>query len=394
MLLLSPILSGIFVAIVLATAGNCEDHRKSKVVGLAFLGIPGGIFLCQSLPLALNALLVFLVAVGGMFGGCSPRAFRRHIWMATVASYLIMSVFAINQMRDIPRLRERYPLESMAERLAYESQGPSANRLGQPFLDQPELRLSDRFELEVAHNQLGWNPFSFNSAAPLDLEDLHKGYVHHFIDSPGFGVGRMIRPSYRRLNRSFIREPPEEKPHTLPPPAYDDPSREKDYRDPWAAGSTTAAAVAGRVVFGKLHLDSLLDFVNQGHFGYIRDRTQVAGFVPHRFREMPRMPSGTAWQLDTLELISLLKHAEPVAYVSRELPRMDKLRDAPVRPLTEHERAMLDGLRRGEDLQVRSISDRLRMLGAIRAAEQCLRCHEVERGTLLGAFSYKLRLEQ
>lgn len=392
MLFGSLLYSTIFVMILLAVAGRSKPHRQAIVCGMAIAGIVGGLLVMSGVFL-LNALLALLAALVALANGSNPTAFRNWILGGTALTYLIIGGCGAYEMRDIPQLRERYPLESMAERLAYESQATSANRLGQPFMDQPELRLSDRLELEVAHNQLGWNPFSFNSAAPLDLEDLHKGYVHHFANSPGFGVGRMIRPSYRRLDRSFIREPPDDKPLTLPPPAYDDPSREKDYRDPWTDGSTPAA-VAGRAIFGKLHLDGLLDFFNQGNFGYIRDRTQVAGFVPHRFREMPQMPSGTAWQLDTLELVSLLKHAEPVAYVSRELPRMDKLREVPVRPLTEHERAMLDGLRRREDLQVRSIPDRLRMLGAIRAAEQCLRCHEVERGTLLGAFSYKLRLEQ
>ena len=35
----------------------------------------------------------------------------------------------------------------------------------------------------------------------------------------------------------------------------------------------------------------------------------------------------------------------------------------------------------------------LRMLGAIRAANQCVACHAAERGQLLGAFSYTLQLQ-
>jgi hypothetical protein len=391
MLILSLVLSGIFVAILLSMTGSGEPPQKAKVVGWAFLGIPGGLFLCQSAPLSLNALLVFVVSVGGLFGGCGPQAFRRHIWLATAATYLILGYFSISSMSKINRLRERYPLESMAERLAYEKRDSVFGKLDQPLPEPTALRLG-----EIEHRLTDQTPsfhIMFGSAPDArNLEDLHKSYVYHFIDSPGFGVGRMIRSmDYRNL---AYQSWDIEQHITLPPPAYDDPTREKDYRDPFVVGKPVATGLPHRDDLGRLHFDGQLDFVNQGKFGYVRDQTAVAGFKPHQFSKIPALERSVLWKLDTLELISLLKHAEPVAYVSRELPRMDKLREVPVRPLTEHERAMLDGLRRGEDLQVRSISDRLRMLGAIRAAEQCLRCHEVERGTLLGAFSYKLRLEQ
>jgi hypothetical protein len=35
-------------------------------------------------------------------------------------------------------------------------------------------------------------------------------------------------------------------------------------------------------------------------------------------------------------------------------------------------------------------TNRILMVGAIRAAKQCTSCHAVERGDLLGAFSYEL----
>jgi hypothetical protein len=34
------------------------------------------------------------------------------------------------------------------------------------------------------------------------------------------------------------------------------------------------------------------------------------------------------------------------------------------------------------------------MLGSLRAAKQCLDCHNVQRGELLGAFSYRLTLAE
>ena len=40
--------------------------------------------------------------------------------------------------------------------------------------------------------------------------------------------------------------------------------------------------------------------------------------------------------------------------------------------------------------RVLSTVNRVRMVGAVRATTQCLDCHRVERGALLGAFSYDL----
>lgn len=394
MLIISLALSGVFVLVLFRLAGTGEPRHKSMVVGTAFLAIPGGFFFCMSAPLTLIALLVFLATSIGLFSSSSPRVFRNWILRGTALAYLILGGFAINQMRDIPRLRARYPLESMTERLAYETRGGRSIRLDQPLNEQADLRLRNH------ERQLGMdNTGSFflipgGHLPERNLEDLHRSYVHHFVNSPGFGVGRMIRADYRRLDLPYYQVPQAPESLTLPPPAYDDPNREKDYHDPWADGKATTSVGPSRDNLQKFHIDGLFNFSNHGHFGYIRNRNEVAGFRPHRFSAMPTFDRASAWKLDSLELISLLKHAEPVAYVSRELPRMDKLREAPVRPLTEHERAMLDGLRRGEDLQVRSVPDRIRMLGAIRAAEQCQRCHEVERGALLGAFSYKLRVEQ
>lgn len=35
-------------------------------------------------------------------------------------------------------------------------------------------------------------------------------------------------------------------------------------------------------------------------------------------------------------------------------------------------------------------TNRIEMVGSLRAEEQCLQCHDAERGELLGAFSYEL----
>ena len=138
----------------------------------------------------------------------------------------------------------------------------------------------------------------------------------------------------------------------------------------------------------SLHGQGLLDFVNPGGFGYVKDRRHVAGFLPHAFSEVPGL--ATRWKVDRLDLIGLLLHPEPVAYVSDRLPAMQELRAAPTRKLDGFEAAGLEVIRSGQLLYIGSHDGRARMIGAIRSAKQCVGCHGGERGDLLGAFSYTL----
>jgi hypothetical protein len=145
----------------------------------------------------------------------------------------------------------------------------------------------------------------------------------------------------------------------------------------------------------QFHQSSIGDFLNPLGFGYVRDRGHVAGFVSHRFTRLPPKPKGGQsvghWRFESLDLISLLKHPEPVAYVSKHLPRMDELREAPTRKLDEFEAERLPQLQAGEEFSAAQGPRRVRMLGAIRAHAECLKCHSVDQGELLGAFSYDLR---
>jgi hypothetical protein len=52
------------------------------------------------------------------------------------------------------------------------------------------------------------------------------------------------------------------------------------------------------------------------------------------------------------------------------------------------ERRALDA---GDDTVTENSANELVMLGALRAATPCMKCHQVERGDLLGAFSYVLQ---
>jgi hypothetical protein len=80
-------------------------------------------------------------------------------------------------------------------------------------------------------------------------------------------------------------------------------------------------------------------------------------------------------------------------YVSKELPAMEALGKVPTRQPSEFETGAIEKLRGGEDLVIESRADTVKMVGSIRARQQCLGCHQTERGALLGAFSYDLARE-
>lgn len=101
-------------------------------------------------------------------------------------------------------------------------------------------------------------------------------------------------------------------------------------------------------------------------------------------------PSSSPWRVVRLELVSLLKYKNPVAYVSKYLPQMNELQDASTRPLDEFELASLERLKPSADVVVDEQPDRIRMLGSLRASQSCMGCHSVKRGDLLGALTYEI----
>jgi hypothetical protein len=143
-----------------------------------------------------------------------------------------------------------------------------------------------------------------------------------------------------------------------------------------------------------MHAAGEADFLDRDRMGYVQDRDHVAGFESHRFTAMPQLSikktQSASWRITRLELVSLLKHDPPVAYVSKNLPQMDELQSVPTRPLDSFELRSIEQLRSEEDLLIDEAETRIRMVGSLRAGKDCLQCHSVERGELLGAFTYEL----
>ena len=138
----------------------------------------------------------------------------------------------------------------------------------------------------------------------------------------------------------------------------------------------------------SLHRLGVEEFANAQDFGFVtRDGKQMAGFIPHRFTKPVKVDPRR--RLKRFDLVGLLMHDQPVVYVSDKLPRMNELKNVPTRGLDAFEASAVQVLRSGEAIVIRDDAAGTRMVGAVRAAKQCLTCHETKRGELLGAFTYR-----
>jgi hypothetical protein len=273
-------------------------------------------------------------------------------------------VFGVLAYQETTQLQQDFPYVSMEDRLPL----VKANR------PEESLSLAARNSLDSLENLLD-KYYVTNYYRADSLHALHEDAVRMFLNQQVFGVSRMPVISEFFLKRGVRREPP------IPQPGVPSPS-------PWLMDSLPDNSAKDAYDLLSRHQGSVVDFVNADNFGYIKDRRHVAGFQEHQISQTP-IPS-EPWTLQTLDLIGIALHAEPVAYISEYLPRMDELRAAPTRSLDDFEAAGLTALERGEELFVRDRGEERRMLGAIRAARQCVACHGGERGDLLGAFSYRL----
>jgi hypothetical protein len=98
-------------------------------------------------------------------------------------------------------------------------------------------------------------------------------------------------------------------------------------------------------------------------------------------------PAGSTWRMTKAELVSLLRHEKPGVY-SADGKHVSGSRFR-VRDLDEFEKASLAELRQGEQVLMTEDEEGVRLLGAIRARKDCLKCHSGKKeGDLLGALTY------
>jgi hypothetical protein len=85
----------------------------------------------------------------------------------------------------------------------------------------------------------------------------------------------------------------------------------------------------------------------------VRSPDQVAGFTSHRINKLDQRRDdakfSATWQIDRLQLIGILRSAEPRVDMAASLSAMDRLQEVPTRHLNEFESAALPQLALQED---------------------------------------------
>jgi Protein of unknown function (DUF3365) len=350
--------------LVLGAILSVIPREGKNGIGRAMALNGGGVFLSVLMPLVgMQAFAVLIVGTVCWVANLRPRWFIVSSVVATLAVYTWMAVE--NRWHWEERQKD-YPVESLTDRLAYEDRPhKESGSADSPLLSDFEDHLTKK-----SNDYWVWT-------RRRSLELLHAGMVEQFVESPGFGIGRMamMRPGPYRTHANKA-----------------DPIEQAFLAAPLPDQSPADVQLTTGVNFLSVHRDNALDFLNPIDFGLVHDRDHVVGFLPHQFHYRPQAPEH--WILLRLDLVSLLKSSEPVAYLSRNFPRMEEMSNAPTRPLDTFEQQALAKLRRGEDLVASEQGDRMRLLGSLRAAQQCLECHNARRGELLGAFSYRLSAQK
>lgn len=188
MLILTVVLSLGMMAAVYA-AYKHEASPLSMVSGVAAAGF---VFGCcaGSIPFFVHAILIIPGITEFRRKQWSANTLLAYMTLAAVAPYGVYSYLAVRDIMEVDRLREKYAFESMEDRVPV-----------------PKVSADKRVVNKIEH-QL--KELEQKSARETDayvrasmLRDLHLSSVRSFIDSPGFGVVRRIRPSVRHLDKSL-----------------------------------------------------------------------------------------------------------------------------------------------------------------------------------------------
>ncbi|MEE3284695.1 MAG: hypothetical protein VX311_08950, partial [Planctomycetota bacterium] len=240
-----------------------------------------------------------------------------------VASMLVVVIIAAAGGRGVIRAeqaRREYPFESLTDRL----QPTDQQVLASPKLTESSEKVLLRTEKRM--DRLQENTFGGYIRRRASLEMVHATQVLNFITSEGFGIGRMLGPDIAGARIDKLRKWPQ--PVVLQPGDADSTGEKSELWLPLRPGT------GPRRPLTSLHEALLLDFANPRTYGWVRDLEHVTGFRSHgldRFEpstrkfEVDKQGGGSGWQLERIELVSLLKTAKPTVYLSENLPRMDEL---------------------------------------------------------------------
>ena len=314
------------------------------------------------IPLAAAAICVFII-LGSIFK-------MNTLWMR-ISSFGIFLLLWISSASQLVWLIPQY--EQWKQETPFESMEP---RVPEPKPGYAEWSNESR---ETFKKNVNFNYHmidaqgSYRNNRTEAIGTLHDETLTAFNKAAGFGSirMRMIHP----LAEHFL-------------PDAVQPIRQKldNVVDLVSTGQNSSDLKTDDVA--HMNYESTANFSNPAGFGYVKSRSEVAGFRPHRFSKWPDGPQ--SWDVKRIDLVSLLLHDESVVYVSNDLPRMADAGKLATRELDSFEKDGLAAIRKGEDLYIRGDAEKVRVIGSMRNFDQCIKCHGGKDGDLLGAFSYVL----
>jgi hypothetical protein len=140
-----------------------------------------------------------------------------------------------------------------------------------------------------------------------------------------------------------------------------------------------------KALLARLHTERVEKFVAEDGFGMRRVMTMNA---PTPI-VLPTDKKGNVYDVKSLDLVGLKKDADPTVFVSAASRHAKKQKDAVKRAPDEFEAAAFKKLAE-EEIVWQTSGKEIRMVGALRATEDCMSCHKAENGQIIGAFSYTL----
>jgi hypothetical protein len=195
---------------------------------------------------------------------------------------------------------------------------------------------------------------------------IHDRYVEDFIRRPFNGVGRVVS--------------------VRPQPTWMELVPDSDARRPYGSKWLFEVDSAGARDVGSRDKNQFAKGYDEIH-ATLKLRDDTIRSVRER-----------NWDLKTQDLMSVNDAGGPAVYVINLHTRHEAMTankeikgaDTKKRELTPFETEALKKLREGSDVVLQSSAKEMHVLGAVRARKDCLTCHEVKEGFLLGAFTYTL----
>jgi hypothetical protein len=353
------------VFLVAACAVTYKSRRTTALVFFAAGGVFAGfVLLLGFIVFFFHAVINAVACIPLAALKVAPRTFALVLVGIMVAIYGFAFSQGVAALRKTSELRQRYPLVSLEKRLAYERR-PESNKEQTADPQQLSHAVATNLDRQDQTQQAGY--FSRSGA----LHELHAAAYSAFANAAGFGNMRMETVNTRLTKLGPIPE------FVLPTPV------------------ALSVSITSDKEFLEVHDTAVNNFISQERMGYVKNRSQVAGFESHRLASLNERwqcacQTTRNWQVTRLELVGLLRDDDPRVYTSKTIPRMEQLADSPHRELNEFEKSALPKLATQKDVIVNQQSNRIQMLGALRAGQTCLKCHEGDRGKLLGAFSYEI----